>query len=99
MPSLTAGAEHAADQDVTRRQPVAVAAPLWWPDHPLAAGRPDQPADIEPQADPVSLNRSFQLVPLATDLLERLFNAIRGSAHPVGNWGNRVWREEPHKSQ
>jgi hypothetical protein len=50
MPTLATGANHAADQDVPRCQPMPVAALLGWPDHPLTAGRPDQSADLGPLA-------------------------------------------------
>jgi hypothetical protein len=51
MPPLTTAANHAADQDVPRRDRVAVVAPLRWSHHPLAAaGRPDEPPDAGPLA-------------------------------------------------
>jgi len=48
--ALAAGADRAADQDVTRLELVAVAASLRWPHYKLAAGRPDQPPDAAPLA-------------------------------------------------
>ena len=66
MPSLTTGADHAADQDVTGCDSMPIAAPLGWPHHPLIAGRPNQAADFRPGVVPVAYQRRPILLPTSS---------------------------------